>query len=100
MHRIKKVCQKKLENPLKIILNGLFSHNFRLVYKMTSDQILSFYEQVMEGKKIVSKPYVSTMPQSYLFGLPMSSEILAEIICNGLSSEDTKVRKTKIKEIF
>lgn len=51
----------------------------------------------MEGKKNVPKSYTSTVPQTCLFGIPMSAEIFAEILCNGLSNDDTKVN---IKENF
>lgn len=65
---------------------------FRLIYRLTSEKMSQFYSRVMEGRKVMLKSYMSTVNQSCLFGLPISSEILAEIVCNGLSSPDDNVR--------
>lgn len=73
-----------------------FVHSFRLVYKLASEKMSYSFGCIMEGKKNIPKSYTSTTPQSCMFGIPMSAEILAVILCNGLSSDDTEVKVTKI----
>lgn len=48
---------------------------------------------IMESKHTVPKSHGSAVNKSCLFGLPLTAEILAEVVCNGLLSEDAKVRK-------
>lgn len=43
----------------------------------------------MNGRQAVPKSYTSTLNATFLFGLPITTEILIEILCNGLSCEDT-----------
>ncbi|XP_055312030.1 uncharacterized protein LOC129574273 isoform X2 [Sitodiplosis mosellana] len=62
----------------------------RLVYELASEKMSYSFGCIMEGKRNVPKSYTSTTFQSCLFGVPMSAEILAEILCNGSSSDDTK----------
>lgn len=46
----------------------------------------------MDKKYAVPKMYGATLNQSCLFGLPLTPDILAEVLCNGLLNEDPKVR--------
>lgn len=62
--------------------------NSRLIYKLTSEKMSLFFGSVMDGKQIMPKCYA--LNPSYLFGLPLSTEIIAEVLCNGLSCEDSK----------
>ncbi|XP_031630428.1 uncharacterized protein LOC116345312 [Contarinia nasturtii] len=63
----------------------------RLVYKLSSEKISFFFGCLMDGKKSVPRSYASTTHRSCLFDIPMTSEILAEIVCSGLYNDDSKI---------
>lgn len=50
-----------------------------------------FFSCILEAKTLVAKSYSASISQSNFFGIPLTTEILIEIISNGLSSGDTKV---------
>lgn len=42
----------------------------------------------MNGRQAIPKSYASTTNPTYLFGLPLTTDILIEVLCNGVSCED------------
>lgn len=86
--QIRMDCERLL---LHMMSNGCLEMK-QLVYKLASEKMSYHFGCIMDGKRNVPKSYTSTVSDSCLFGIPMSAEILAEILCNGLSSDDSKVR--------
>lgn len=62
-----------------------------MVYKLVSDKITYFIGCIMDGSKLISKYDTENINHCHIFGLPLTTEILIEIICGGWTSEDSKV---------
>lgn len=45
----------------------------------------------MNGKEVISKLNGSFLTQAHIFGLPLTTKILIEVICNGWTSDDESV---------
>lgn len=49
----------------------------------------------MNGQEIVSKLHGSHLTQAHIFGVPLTTDILIEVICNGWTSDDKNVSQVK-----
>lgn len=58
---------------------------------MFSDRITNIYSRYMDGSIIIPKAYGDHSNCSTIFGLPLTTNILMEIICNGLTSDSSEV---------
>lgn len=55
---------------------------------------------IMDSKYSAAKTYGAKIKQTVLFGLPMTADILAEVVCNGFSSGDSQVSHISISIHF
>lgn len=64
----------------------------RLTYKLISEKLTMFSGSLLEGRQTISKSYSKSADINpiCLFGLPITTEILTEVLCNGLLCADAK----------
>lgn len=78
--------REKAEN----LLLRLFGHECmqlkQLIYRVTAEKISHHFSCIMDGTTMISKSYSARIGKSNYFGLPLTTEILIEIICGGLTS--------------
>lgn len=61
----------------------------RIIYRMAADKVKYYFSSLMEGQTILSRTYASK--KSHLLGIPLTTDILIEIVCFGYSHSDTIV---------
>lgn len=50
----------------------------------------------MDGTTFIAKSYTANVNQCNFLGLPLTTEILVEIICHGLNNDDSTVSMDKL----
>lgn len=72
------------------LLLRLFGHECmqlkQLIYRLTAQTMSHHFSCIMDGTTMISKSYSSRIGRCNLFGLPLTAEILIEIICGGLTA--------------
>lgn len=65
--------------------------DFRYIYQLCANKMKSFFSSVMNGKIMLTKTYSDNISKSQSFGIPLSSNILIEIVCFGYPHLDGNV---------
>lgn len=72
------------------LLLRLFGHECmqlkQLIYRLTAEKVGNRFACIMDGTTMISKSYLSKIENSTFFGLPLTVEILTEIISGGLTA--------------
>lgn len=72
------------------LLLRLFGHECmqlkQLVYRLTAQKMSQHFSCIMDGTTMIAKSYSARIGRCNLFGLPLTAEILIEIICGGLTA--------------
>lgn len=83
-------CNEPLRTDAENLLLRLFSHECvqlkQLIYRLTAERMSRHFACIMDGTTMISKSYSVGIGRSSYFGLPLTTEILIEIICGGLTA--------------
>lgn len=86
------LLKKNAENLLLKLFTDESIDLKRQVYRLASEKIAHFICSIMNGRTIISKYHTKHNSECTFFGLPMTDDILNEIISSGLSSNDSQIR--------
>lgn len=59
----------------------------QLVYRLTAEKIGHHFSCIMDGTTMIAKSYLARIGRSHFFSVPLTVEILIEIICDGLTTD-------------
>lgn len=73
-------------------MDDIFEFFYRITYRLAAEKVAYFFSCIMDGTTFISKSYASHVSKSTFLGLPLTVDILIEIICFGLTSSESTVR--------
>lgn len=62
-----------------------------VTYRLAANKMAHFFSCLMDGTTFISKSYATNGSKNNLLGLPITVDILIEIICFGLESSNQTV---------
>lgn len=64
---------------------------YRLAYKESANSIKYNFGSLMNGENTLTKIHNSQLKRAKCFGIPLTTEIISEIICFGYNNSDTTI---------
>lgn len=87
------IQMKPVHSKQSNIINGIFHTQNRITYRLAAEKMAHFFSCLMDGSTFISKSYATNGSKNNILGLPLTIDILIEIICFGLGSTDPTVKE-------